>query len=112
MIYCGIIDANCDDCYELSVASCLTTINVPCTNLTNGVTYYLWIRDKFQKLYYSTVVGKSNGSFDITASDFPTGMFTKIFGVLDIFLTTNSTGVTIQPMTFITNYNCVILSVQ
>jgi hypothetical protein len=108
------IPETCDICYEYSVAYCPSTIiNIPCDNLINGTTYYLWIRDKFDNIWPATTLGLVDGSFDINTTDFPTGMFNPDFGDLDIFLTQDSIGDIAQTMYFIMQeFNCVMFSVN
>lgn len=110
---CGIYQ-NCDACFEYVIPYCpANPINVPTENLTNNVTYYLWIRDKFDKIYSDTVLGKSNGTFDINTSNFPTGMFTPNFGDIEMFLSTDNLGKQVVSLILNgNNYNCIIQGVD
>jgi hypothetical protein len=113
--FCFCIPGTCDTCYEYSIPFCPgSLVNIPCTNLVPYyVTYYLWIRDKFGNLWQDTVTGNSDGSFTITLSDFPSGMFTPAFGPMDVFLTTDDMGTIAQVMYFnLEEFNCVILNVD
>src|ERR1035437_4888116 len=109
--FCGCLETTCDTCYNYSVSYCplTTNINIPCTNLTHNTQYYFWIRDKFGNIWYDTVLGLSDGSFNINTANFPVGMFVPQFGALDIFLTTDSLGTIAYPMYMnMQEYNCVM----
>lgn len=111
MELCGCISANCDECFELSIAYCPNQINIS-ASLTPSASLYLWIRDKFKNLWEDQITVNADGSFDINIDNFPTGMFTPNFGAVDIFLTTDNKGADIVPMTFSAiDYNCLLLSV-
>lgn len=109
---CFCISKNCDECYEQSISYCPNEINI-LAGLIPAATLYLWVRDKFGKIWDDIVTVNGDGSFDINMSNFPTGMFTASFGSLDIFLTSDSDGGTVVPVTFNTvEYNCLILKVN
>lgn len=109
---CFCISTDCSECYEHSVSYCPSEINIS-AGLTPAATLYLWIRDKFGKIWDDIITVEADGSFDINMSNFPTGMFTPSFGSLDIFLTSDAQGQTVVPVTFnATEYNCIMLSVS
>ena len=113
MIYCGIIQQDCHTCYELHVNSCISSFTIPCTNLTPSENYYVWTRDKANNLNRLVVTAESNGNLIVSTSDLPKGMFTVFFGNVEVFVSTDDTGVNIQPLTLGgLSYTCIIIKVQ
>jgi hypothetical protein len=111
---CWCLPINCDVCYTYIIPYCPPTlINIPTTNLTYNSTYYLWIRDKFGNVWTDTVLGLSDGTFNINQANFPTGMWTEDFGPIDIYLSTDNLGTIVKPLQLYgySPYNCLILSV-
>lgn len=109
---CFCIPTDCSECYEHNVSYCPDEINIS-AGLTPSDTLYLWIRDKFNNIWDDIITVNADGSFDINMSNFPTGMFTPSFGSIDIFLTTDAKGQSVQEMSFDTQeYNCLILTVD
>ena len=111
---CFDIPTTCDSCYEFTYpVQCLDILNVPCSNLTPGDTYYLYVRDKFNNVFEADVIADPWGGFNIDVLDFPLGIFQPIAGKPMIFLTTSKTDpeMHIQPMTIYTiDYTCVLLA--
>jgi hypothetical protein len=88
---CFCIPFDCSTCYYTTVCYCSNSLTIY-AGLTPGKNYYLWVRDKFQNIYNDTVTIAANGSFIITFSHFPTGLFNYSAGCYDVFLTTDSQG--------------------
>lgn len=114
MNFCGCLNIDCSSCLNYSVEYCPPIlINIPITNLINGNTYYLWVVDKFNNAYTDTILGNSDGSFNINQTNFPIGMFHNGFGKRDVFLTTDSLGNNIQILNYGSQtYNCIMLKVD
>ena len=106
---CGCIPQDCSVCFSLAASQCPDTINIPC-GLTPGNPYYLWVRDHFGNLFSDFVTVGSNGSVDLVAASFPTGMFIED-AVFELFLTTNSDGTGIVTMNFTPTATCVSLNI-
>lgn len=110
MALCDIdIDVNCDECYEVSRAD--NDLNF-IYGLTPSTQYYLWVIDKFRNVYRNLFTSGVDGSFDITLSNYPNGMFNKYAGVFELFISTDMDGADVVPLTiYATEYNCILLSI-
>lgn len=115
MKFCGCIDINCDQCFEMIVSYCPSNpINLN-VGQSPGSQIYLWIIDKLNNTFFDLVTVKSDGSVDVNLNNFPKGMFTPDFGALDIFLSSDSAGKNILPMGTLypsETFNCIMLSVD
>lgn len=110
MIYCGLLEYNCDVYYQMDGTPCADTYTIPSTNLAAG-NYFIWIIDKLGNIFYAPVTS-AGGSIDITASDFPIGMFSEFFGSLKIFVSSDQNAINIEPLTIDgENYNGLTLKI-
>ena len=110
-LVCGFtIPMDCNICYE-------TTITEPCANntinfqlnLTPGNQYYLWVIDKFKNVWRDQITVQSDGSINITISDYPNGLFNKNAGIFKIFLSTDLSGLNVVNFTINSvSYSCYI----
>lgn len=114
MKFCGCISVDCSQCLQYSVKYCPPSlINIPTTNLISGNDYYLWIVDKLGNAFVDAITGNADGSFTINKSNFPIGMFNVDFGKMDVFITSDSYGRDIVPVSYGgVNYNCIMLGVN
>ena len=95
---CDPIPLSCDHCFVIDLTQD-DLINVG-AGLAPASTYYLWITDKFGNQYSDPITVNSDGSFDIDAANYPSGMFNPSAGVFDLFLSSDTGGSDIIPMMF------------
>jgi len=104
------IDIDCTTCFEVSRAD--NDLNF-IYGLTPSTQYYLWIIDKFRTNYRVLITSGVDGSFDITLTDYPSGMFNKYAGDFEVFLSTDIDGLNLVTMTIATvSYTCLVLSIS
>lgn len=106
--YCGCIDTDCSECYEIEAPYCFDFVALPSIP---GVyaDLYIWVRDKFGNLYYADLTA-SHGIYYLIASDFSKEIFSSDFGCVTVFVTSDANGQTIVPFTVgYTEYNCISL---
>lgn len=104
MKICNPISLSCDYCFTLELPYD-GIINVS-AGLTPSATFYSWITDKFGNQYSEQIIINADGSFDIDTSLYPDGIFNPDAGWFDLFISSDSLGTAIVPMTFIDNFNC------
>jgi len=110
----SICDTNfsvdCATCFEVSRAD--NDLNF-IYGLTPTTQYYLWIIDKFRNNYRELITSGADGSFDITLTDYPSGMFNKYAGDFEVFLSSDIDGLNVVNVIVATvSYPCVILSIS
>ncbi len=112
---CVCIDIDCSVCFDMSIDYCpVSPINLN-VGQTPTTQIYLWIIDKLGNVYNDLVTVKNDGSIDIDLSHFQIGMFTPNFGAIDIFLTSDSAGKIVLPISTLypsSVYNCIFLKVN
>lgn len=102
---------NCDVCLEVSRADNDLTFLYSLAPLTQ---YYLFIIDLFKNSYRALFTSDLSGGFTIdpTNAAYPTGLFNQYGGELEIFISTDSEGLNIEPLTYYaTEYNCLLLTI-
>jgi hypothetical protein len=110
---CLNIPQDCHECFPLSISYCVPSIRIPCNLPLSPSPLYVWVRDKFDNLYYDIVAVQSDGSIWIDVTEFPDGMFSVGNGQLEIFLTYDEFGEEPVPMNFTSPASfCVILTVE
>jgi hypothetical protein len=103
-------DIDCSDCFEVIRAD--DNLNF-IYGLTPSTQYYLWIIDKFRANYRVLITSGVDGSFDITLSDYPSGMFNKYAGDFEVFLSTDVEGLNVVDLTInAVSYSCVVLAIS
>ena len=110
MQICNPIELDCSVCFESKII-CGETINIA-AGLTPAANLFVWVTDKFNNQYRIPVTIHGDGSFDISASLLPDGMFNIFAGSFDIFISSDIDGVVVVPMVFDSkNYNCLKLKI-
>lgn len=110
-LVCITVPETCDVCYSMELATA-SSFNIP-AGLTPNENLYLWVRDKFGKLYMNPVQVNEDGSFTVLASNYPDGFFNRYAGGFTLFLTTDDQGEHIVPMSFSAlNYNCLQVTIS
>ena len=108
---CNIIPADCSVCFRIETLICPNRLLIP-TGISSGTQLYLWLRDKFQNLYYDLIIIDGFGTAILDPGNFPAGLF-NIPGFLDMFLTSDVDGSNVVPMQISSvEYNCVIIEVE
>jgi len=105
------ITKNCDTCYEVSRADNDLTFNY---GLTPSTQYYLWVMDKFRKVFKVLITSSVSGAFTIDPDNnaYINGMFNKYAGAFEVWLSTDVDGVNIVPVTlYATDYDCILLTI-
>lgn len=69
----------CDLCYEVTVPACQDTYNIP-AGLTPDTYYTLILEDSNGNIYNNLSTTLPDGSFLLTTSEFPDGMFNEWSG--------------------------------
>ncbi len=111
MQICTPLTLDCSICKELTKAY-NTSINIA-AGLTPAANLYLWVTDKFGNQYRIIVTVAGDGSFNISTSLFPAGMFNQFAGSFDLFLTSDINGTTVVDMIFTsTHYKCLKLKIS
>lgn len=108
MRVCSPIPLSCDYCFTLEVAYS-ELMNVQ-AGLTPAAVYYLFVTDKFGNQWSDQFTVNGDGSFDIDLTNYPAGMFNPFNGWFDLFVSEDSAGEVLVPMTFVSEYNCLKLS--
>lgn len=106
---CSPVSLTCDVCKVLALPYNNLKVSA---GLTPASSPYLWITDKFGNQWSDQVVVAGDGSFTIDTTKYPDGIFNASAGYFDLFLSSDSTGYLIVPMTFSSvAYNCLKLSI-
>ena len=91
-IYCGIINDDCSVCFAGNPpAGCWATMPFYTAQAPN-TSLYLWIKDKFDRIYYDVVTVHGDGSIILDTENFPEGLFNNN-GTVQIFLSTDQNAV-------------------
>lgn len=107
---CTPIALNCDYCFTLTVP--FGDIMYVSAGLTPAENVYLWVTDKFGNQYKNLVTIAVDGSFPIDTSNYPSFLFNPLGGWFDIFISSDTDGATIIPMTFVSEFNCLKLNTE
>jgi len=113
MKQCGkTFEPDCISCYETTKSSpCDATLQFA-LGLTVGVSYYLWVTDKFANVYREQITVIAGGIVRPTLTQYPDGYFNEFAGPFRLFLTTDAAGANTVSFTLSgTAYTCIIFEI-
>lgn len=110
MAVCDLdISFNCDQCYEVSKASDALTFAV---GLTPSTQYFLFVTDKFKKIYRVLITTSVTGGFTINNDDFPGTLFNKFAGTFTVFISLDANAADTETLTIsAVEYGCIALKI-
>ncbi|GEM_PF-5782440 len=103
---------DCLTCYETTKQSpCVATLLFD-LDLTVGVSYYLWVVDKFYNVYREQVTVTAGGIITPNLANYPDSFFNENAGYFWCYLTTDIAGLNKVTFTLAgTSYKCFIFNI-
>lgn len=100
----------CTTCYPLSGIACGDELVLD-TGLTALTTYYVWVKDRFDRIYVQEVISEVDGSLTVDLTAFPDGLFNKYAGSFLFTVSTSDEEDTEEEFTIgSVDYTCFIVT--